>query len=188
MTQNENAQKHMTHSECTCFACSVKCVPLQITWMGSSNILQIWRQFSKTHKKNPNVTLWDMWRVWLQEDVFGSTEEPTWHVAFCFATLDPFSSLVSPVVLVRQNHVHEDVVVRRRVQNTDVEAQEGEHPPATTQSRTVTNSGRAQLLQLLQQLPSDCFFFCKGNRSFIIIASSWDCHKSDHFFPGNLWN
>lgn len=56
----------------------------------------------------------------------------TWHVALGFATLDPLAPLVPPVVLVGQNHVHVDVVVSRRLQSADVEAQEGEHPPEYT--------------------------------------------------------
>lgn len=57
----------------------------------------------------------------------------TWHVSLCFTTLDPLAALVPPVVLVGQNHVHVDVVVDRRVQNADVEAEEGEHPPGQTE-------------------------------------------------------
>lgn len=53
----------------------------------------------------------------------------TWHVSLCFPTLDPFASLVPPVVLIGQNHVYVDVIVGRRIQNADVEAQEGKHPP-----------------------------------------------------------
>lgn len=54
----------------------------------------------------------------------------TWHVALCFPTLDPLATLVPPVVLVCQNHINVDVVVGRRFQDTDVEAQKREHPPA----------------------------------------------------------
>lgn len=57
----------------------------------------------------------------------------TWHVTLCLPALDPLAALVPPVVLVSQNHVHVDVVVGRRIQNTDVEAQEGEHPPGAMQ-------------------------------------------------------
>lgn len=57
----------------------------------------------------------------------------TWHVALCFPTLDPLAALVPPVVLVSQNHVYVDVIVGRRIQNTDVKAQEGEHPPGDMQ-------------------------------------------------------
>ena len=53
----------------------------------------------------------------------------TWHVTLRLPTLDPLAALVPPVVLISQNHVHVDVIVDGRVQNADVEAQEGEHPP-----------------------------------------------------------
>lgn len=53
----------------------------------------------------------------------------TWHVTLCFPTLDPFATLVPPVVLIGQNHVHVDVIVRSRVQKADVETQKGKHPP-----------------------------------------------------------
>lgn len=56
----------------------------------------------------------------------------TRHVTLRFPTLDPLSSLVPPVVLIGQDHVHVDVVVDGRIQNADVEAQEGEHPPGRT--------------------------------------------------------
>ena len=57
----------------------------------------------------------------------------TGHVAFCFTALDPLPSLVPPVVLVGQDHVHVHVVVGRGVQHAEAEAQEGEHPPVDTQ-------------------------------------------------------
>lgn len=53
----------------------------------------------------------------------------TWHVALCFATLDPFATLIPPVVLVSQDHIHVHVIVDRWIQTTDVEAQEWKHPP-----------------------------------------------------------
>lgn len=58
----------------------------------------------------------------------------------CFCTLaaavrlptrDPFATLEPPVVRIRQNHLHEHVVVRRQVESSDVKAEEGEHPPAS---------------------------------------------------------
>lgn len=61
----------------------------------------------------------------------------TWHVALCFATLDPFATLIPPVVLVGQDHVHIHVVVDGRIQTTEVEAQEREHPPEQTHKVTV---------------------------------------------------
>lgn len=61
----------------------------------------------------------------------------TWHVSLCFPTLDPLAALVPPVVLVSQNHVHVDVVVDRRIQDADVEAEEGEHPPGQTNEQTL---------------------------------------------------
>lgn len=54
----------------------------------------------------------------------------TWHVSLCFATLDPLPPLVPPVVLISQDHVHVDVIVSRRLQTSNVEAQKGKHPPA----------------------------------------------------------
>lgn len=59
----------------------------------------------------------------------------TWHVAFCLATLDPFTSLVPPVMLVSKNHVHIYVIMSRGVQCADVKAEEREHPPVDRQIR-----------------------------------------------------
>lgn len=61
----------------------------------------------------------------------------TWHVALCFATLDPFATLISPVVLVGQDHIHVHVIVDWWIQTTDVEAQEREHPPEQTHKGTM---------------------------------------------------
>ena len=47
-------------------------------------------------------------------------------------TGDPLASLKSPVVWIRQHHLHKHVVVRRQVETSDVKAEEGEHPPAAT--------------------------------------------------------
>lgn len=59
----------------------------------------------------------------------------TWHVAFCLSTLDPFASLVSPVMLVSENHVHIYVIMSRGIQRADVKAEEREHPPVDRQIR-----------------------------------------------------
>lgn len=61
----------------------------------------------------------------------------TWHVALCFATLDPFATLISPVVLVGQDHIHIHVIVDGRIQAADVEAQEWKHPPGQTHKETM---------------------------------------------------
>lgn len=60
----------------------------------------------------------------------------TWHVAFCFATLHPLPSLIPPVVLVSQNHVHIHVVMSRRVQRIDIKAEKREHPPVQRKVHT----------------------------------------------------
>lgn len=65
-------------------------------------------------------------------------------VAHSFSTLaavvrlptgDPLASLKSPVVWIRQHHLHKHVVVRRQVETSDVKAEEGEHPPAGTRTK-----------------------------------------------------
>lgn len=67
-----------------------------------------------------------------------ATRSPhTWHVALCFATLDPLAALISPVVLVSQDHIHVHVIVDGRIQTADVEAQEWEHPPEKTHKGTM---------------------------------------------------
>lgn len=46
-----------------------------------------------------------------------------------FPTCDPLSTLESPVVRIRQNHLHEHVVVGSQTQTSDVKAQKWKHPP-----------------------------------------------------------
>lgn len=56
----------------------------------------------------------------------------TWHVAFCFPTLDPFATLIPPVVLIGQDYVYVHIIVDGWIQTTGVEAQEWKHPPGQT--------------------------------------------------------
>lgn len=67
------------------------------------------------------------------------TSYNTWHGALGLATLHPLATLVPPVVLVGEHHVHIDVVVRRGVQQTYVKAEERKHPPG--KKKTKQNKG-----------------------------------------------
>lgn len=61
---------------------------------------------------------------------------PTLHVVVGFAAGHPLAPLETPVVGVRQHHLHEDVVVGRGVEAGDVEAQEGKHSPGERRKTT----------------------------------------------------
>lgn len=56
--------------------------------------------------------------------------ELTLHIIICFPTGDPLSSLKAPVVRIRQNNFHKDVVMSREVETGDVETEEWEHASA----------------------------------------------------------
>lgn len=58
-----------------------------------------------------------------------ASQTPTLHVVVGFAAGHPLAPLETPVIRVRQHHLHEDVVVGRGVEAGDVKAQEREHPP-----------------------------------------------------------
>lgn len=75
-------------------------------------------------------------------------------VAHSFSTLaavvrlptgDPLASLKSPVVWIRQHHLHKHVVVRRQVETSDVKAEEGEHPPAGTRTKKKSHKKKKTL-------------------------------------------
>lgn len=53
----------------------------------------------------------------------------TWHAAFRLSTLHPLAALVSPVVLVHQDHIHKHPVMACGLQPGHSEGQEREHSP-----------------------------------------------------------
>ncbi len=56
----------------------------------------------------------------------------TCNIRVRFAARDPFSSLKAPVVRIRKNHVHKDIVMRRWVKTRYIETQKREHSPEGT--------------------------------------------------------
>lgn len=80
----------------------------------------------------------------------------TWHVALCFSTLDPFATLIPPVVLICQDHIHVHIIVDGWIQTTDVEAQEWEHPPGQThKGKMICSQFYDQMLAEEQEETSD---------------------------------
>lgn len=61
---------------------------------------------------------------------------PTLHVVVGFAARNPLAPLETPVVGVRQHHLHKDVVVGRGVEAGDVKTQERKHPPGEERKNT----------------------------------------------------
>lgn len=78
----------------------------------------------------------------------GETPEdpaPTLHVVVGFAAGHPLASLETPVVGVRQYHLHEDIVMGRGVEAGDIKAQERKHPPGEEEEKhTACETGRGK--------------------------------------------
>lgn len=67
----------------------------------------------------------------------------TWHAAFRLSTLYPLATLVPPVVLVHQDHIHKHPVMACGLQPGHSEGQEGEHSPVG--NREVPGSRQPEL-------------------------------------------
>lgn len=59
---------------------------------------------------------------------------PTLATIVCLPTGDPLATLKSPVVWIRQHHLHKHVVVGCQVETSYVKTEEREHPSANTQN------------------------------------------------------
>lgn len=82
----------------------------------------------------------------------------TWHAAFCLSTLHPLATLVPPMVLVYQDHIHKHPVMACGLQSSHSEREEWEHSPA--KNREAAGSIRAVVSHLcarrVLQLASTC--------------------------------
>lgn len=63
--------------------------------------------------------------------------ELTLHVIIRLPTGDPLSSLKAPVVRIRQDNFHKDVVMSREVETRDVETEEWKHASAEVKRNKV---------------------------------------------------
>lgn len=54
----------------------------------------------------------------------------TGDISVRFATGNPFSALEPPVVWIRQNHIHNNIIVTRRVETRKTETKKRKHPAA----------------------------------------------------------
>lgn len=104
-------------------------------------------------------------------------------VAHSFSTLaavvrlptgDPLASLKSPVVWIRQHHLHKHVVVRRQVETSDVKAEEGEHPPAGTRTKKKSHKKKKHwnINEILLQRSGNEKNSCQA-RSYLLTCPAW---------------